>query len=690
MASTAHTSMPPTPPPAKETTGPIPKRALVLFAILYLLALGILTSLFLGILKVEADQRLAALQVREAGKAAVASHLLDQDFEVTASDLRVLANAPSTRRYLESGSPADRNAITAMFLNMAQAKPAYDQIRYLDTTGMEIVRVDSNAGKPAAVPDGKLQNKGGRYFFTDSLKLAAGEIYVSPLDLNIEHGQIERPFKPMLRFGTPVFDRAGHKKGVIIINVYGRGIIEHFLEAMGGQRHAMLINRDGDWLSSPDPSLAWGFMFGRPHAFADRYPAEWRRIVADEAGGFVTGAGLFTYATTYPLKASQRSSTGSPLASGGSSRDLEQREYFWKVVSFLPAAELPSASLSRHPHALASYIVGALLLAVLTGYIVLTVTSRRQWRRAVFENETRLREITSTLGEGVYVLDAQGLITYVNPEAERLLGWDRTALLGQHAHNLFHHHLADGTPLPESECAINRVVQSGQVYRNEDESFWRKDGSRMPVSVCSSPIIREDRIAGSVVAFTDITERKRQQDEIHRLAYYDPLTNLPNRRLLLERLHQSLIQARRYRRSLAVMFLDLDHFKEINDTLGHDIGDALLKAVAARLAGCIRGGDTVARQGGDEFVILLAEIAEPGDAAGVAEKLLRALRDPVPLAGHELRATVSIGISIYPVDGTDDAQELMRKADIAMYAAKQAGRNRYCFHGATPCGAAPD
>lgn len=681
--------MPPTPPPAKETTRTIPKRALALFAVLYILALGILTVLFLGILKVETGQRLAALQVQEAGKTVVASHLLDQDFEVTASDLRVLANAPFTKRYLESGSEADRNGVTELLLNMAQAKPAYDQIRYLDAAGMEIVRVDGNAGRPRVVPDAELQNKGGRYFFKDSFKLARGEVYVSPLDLNIEHGRIEIPYKPMLRFGTPVFDRAGHKKGVVIINVYGRSLIEHFLEAMGGQRHAMLINRDGDWLSSPDPRLAWGFMFGRPHAFAERYPAEWRRIAADETGSFVTRTGLFTYATTYPLKSSQRSSTGSPLAGGSSSRDLEQREYFWKVVSFLPAAELPSASLSEHPNALASYIVAALLLAVLTGYIVLTLTSRRQWRLAVFENETRLREITSTLGEGVYVLDAQGLITYVNPEAERLLGWPREALLGQHAHNLFHHHLADGSPQPESECAINRVIESGQVYRNEDESFWRKDGSRMPVSVCSSPIIRENRIAGSVVAFTDITERKRQQDEIHRLAYYDPLTNLPNRRLLLERLHQSLFQARRYHRSLAVMFLDLDHFKEINDTLGHDIGDALLKTVAARLAGCVRGGDTVARQGGDEFVILLAEIAEPDDAAGVAEKLLHALRDPVMLAGHALQATVSIGISIYPVDGTDDAQELMRKADIAMYTAKQAGRNRYCFHGAAPCDAMP-
>lgn len=676
--------MPPTPPLFQELTGSTLKSTVKLFAVLYGLVMLIVTALVVGILRIEANQQLDALKVQESGKVTVASHLIGQSFEMMSSDLMILVNAPFTKRYLASGSDADKQGITELFLNVAQENPAYDQLRYLDNSGMEIIRINRYADKVAAVPPIELQNKGGRYFFKDSIKLAQGEVYVSPLDLNIEHGRIEQPYKPMLRFGTPVFDLAGDKKGVVMVNVYGREILDHFQQAMGDQRHAMLINRDGDWLSSPDPSQAWGFMFDKPHAFATRYPDEWRRMNADQSGSFMSDAGLFTYATVYPLKSSQRSSTGSPLAHGSSQRALESEEYFWKAVSLVPTAELPSASLFRHPHALASYAVGALLLAVLVGLIAFTIVSRHRWRKVVFDNETRLREITATLGEGVYVLDAGGLITYVNPEAERLLGWSWQELLGQHAHNLFHHHTSEGTALPEDECAIKQVIESGRVYRNENETFWRKDGSSMPVSVSSSPIIREGRVEGSVVAFADITERKQQQDEIHKLAYYDILTSLPNRRLLLERLHQALAQARRYHRSLAVMFLDLDHFKEINDSLGHEAGDELLKSVANRLTGCVRSGDTVARQGGDEFVVLLAEVAQAADAANVAEKLLLALRNPILIAGHELEVTVSIGISIYPVDGTDDAQELMRKADVAMYAAKQAGRNRYCFHGATP------
>jgi diguanylate cyclase (GGDEF)-like protein/PAS domain S-box-containing protein len=200
---------------------------------------------------------------------------------------------------------------------------------------------------------------------------------------------------------------------------------------------------------------------------------------------------------------------------------------------------------------------------------------------------------------------------------------------------------------------------------------------------CAGKVAERDpggRAIRAIGTNLDNTERKAAEDRIHQLAYYDSLTGLPNRSLLMDRLNQALSQAKRFGRSLAVMFLDLDDFKKINDTLGHMAGDELLKLVAQRLVGCIRTGDTISRQGGDEFVVVLAEIAQPGDAARVAEKIVDAMTDTFEIAGKALSITVSIGISVYPINGTDDLQELMKKADIAMYAAKRAGRNRYEFH----------
>ncbi|MFT3849509.1 MAG: sensor domain-containing diguanylate cyclase [Propionivibrio sp.] len=173
------------------------------------------------------------------------------------------------------------------------------------------------------------------------------------------------------------------------------------------------------------------------------------------------------------------------------------------------------------------------------------------------------------------------------------------------------------------------------------------------------------------------------EEQVRQLAYYDPLTELPNRRLLLDRLQQALNHARRKRCSLAVMFTDLDRFKEINDTLGHDAGDKLLIQVAGRLTGCLRKGDTASRSGGDEFIVVLPEIGHPEDAALVAAKIVDALAEPVTLGGageQRVKVSISIGIAIYPIDGADDLRDLLQKADQAMYAAKAEGRNQFRFY----------
>jgi len=174
----------------------------------------------------------------------------------------------------------------------------------------------------------------------------------------------------------------------------------------------------------------------------------------------------------------------------------------------------------------------------------------------------------------------------------------------------------------------------------------------------------------------DISDRKRAEEQIEFHAYHDVLTNLPNRKLFTDRLTQSISRARRSGKSLAVMFVDLDHFKSINDTLGHEMGDELLLEMAKRLSANVREYDTVARLGGDEFTIILSELRQPEDAVNVAEKVRSAVEQPLSIAGTSIEVSASIGIALYPDDGTD-AESLLRNADSAMYRAKEAGRNTY-------------
>lgn len=303
------------------------------------------------------------------------------------------------------------------------------------------------------------------------------------------------------------------------------------------------------------------------------------------------------------------------------------------------------------------------------------ISQRRENEELLRESEERFRLISTVASDGIVTLGPAGEVIYWNPAAEKIFGYSAAEAVGQSFHEL----AAPARYRPDFQRGFAHFSVSGEgvlLGKPIEITGQRKNGEEFPVELSISALRMKDQwYAMGIVR--DIGERKRTEEQIRHLAYYDVLTDLPNRRLFLDRLNQGLVQAKRYQRCLAVLYLDLDGFKHINDTLGHDVGDALLVVVAERLRTCIRSGDTVSRQGGDEFAMVLVEISRAQDAALVAQKVLDSLMLPIVVAGSELHVTASIGIALYPVDGTDDAQALMKKADIAMYDAKAAGRNRY-------------
>jgi diguanylate cyclase (GGDEF)-like protein/PAS domain S-box-containing protein len=296
-------------------------------------------------------------------------------------------------------------------------------------------------------------------------------------------------------------------------------------------------------------------------------------------------------------------------------------------------------------------------------------------QQALIENEERLRIIADYTYDWEYWQGVRGELIYMSPSCERITGYTREEFIADPAllHNII---------LPEDRHLMAAHLQD---IGHEDEGtldfrIARKDGQiRWIAHGCRCVYWHGGRFMGRRASNRDITERKQAEEQVRQLAYYDMLTGLPNRRLLLDRLQLALTQARRHTRPMAVLFLDLDHFKNINDTHGHDVGDALLKQVADRLRTCVRDGDTVARQSGDEFVIVLTEIKRPEAAAQVAAKIIDAIRAPMHIGDRVLDIMASVGIAVYPADA-DDTTELMKKADQAMYAAKAAGRNNYRFY----------
>ncbi|MBO8137839.1 MAG: EAL domain-containing protein [Desulfotomaculum sp.] len=276
-----------------------------------------------------------------------------------------------------------------------------------------------------------------------------------------------------------------------------------------------------------------------------------------------------------------------------------------------------------------------------------------------------IADLLDSINEALCSLDRQWRLTYVNQQAERLFKKPRHELIGKK--------LCDVIPLGLS-FNINNELKEVLLEKKFIcfEKYYRPINKWYEIKIYSFS-------QGLAVFFNDISERKQSEEKIKHFAYHDPLTNIPNRVLLKNRLDNEINRARRSNNLLCVMFLDLDKFKIINDTLGHEMGDRMLVSVARRLAGCLREGDTVARLGGDEFIILLPEIENVSKVKNVVHRIINRLKKPFAFDGQEFYITSSIGVAIYPTDGTD-AETLIKNADKAMYYAKKRGRNSYQFY----------
>ena len=283
-----------------------------------------------------------------------------------------------------------------------------------------------------------------------------------------------------------------------------------------------------------------------------------------------------------------------------------------------------------------------------------------------------------SIGDAVLSTDLAGRVTYLNLVAETMTGWSGTEACGQPLATVFN--IVNAATRQAAPDPLLRAVQEDRtVELAGDCLLLRKDGHEYLIEDSAAPIrAKNGQVVGAVIVFRDVGGLRASARDLAHLAHHDALTDLPNRLLFGARMATAIVLAHRHARQAALLYLDLDGFKDINDSQGHALGDQLLQSVTRRLVQGVRASDTVCRHGGDEFVILLSEIDDPSDAASSAGNLLRALAEPYVIEGHAFKLTASIGISLYPKDGRDGVT-LLRNADSAMYQAKGHGRNQYQF-----------
>ncbi len=310
----------------------------------------------------------------------------------------------------------------------------------------------------------------------------------------------------------------------------------------------------------------------------------------------------------------------------------------------------------------ADYISKPINWAVLHQRITRLLKARRN-EISLGQSEAFALSIVNHAVEGIMTVDSGGIIKFINPAAESIFGYNQSELLGSNICNLI-----SGLKFPN--------IYYENIYDGNCEfSGYKNTGDAIPLELTISKFNSSDSSLYTVI-FRDITERKNYEDMIKYKAFYDSLTDLPNRLLLKDRLTLEISHAKHTSQKLAVMYLDLDRFKLINDTLGHNMGDKVLKQISSRLKSCVRPDDTVARIGGDEFVILLPGITQEEKIGNIAHRVLNSIREPIVINEHELYLTISIGITVFPNDGENE-ETLLTNADVAMYRAKEKGKNNF-------------
>jgi diguanylate cyclase (GGDEF)-like protein/PAS domain S-box-containing protein len=304
------------------------------------------------------------------------------------------------------------------------------------------------------------------------------------------------------------------------------------------------------------------------------------------------------------------------------------------------------------------------------------ITERKRLEEFLKQSEERYRTIIENIEDGYCETDLVGNFTFFNDSMRRIMGYEAEEMMGMN-----YRQYSDTENAHKAYLVFNDIHRTGIAVERFECEITRKDGARRTVEMSASLIRNaEGRPVGFRGVVRDTTDRKVAEEAIREMAYHDPLTGLPNRQLFTDRLEMALARADREGTKFAVLMMDLDRFKEINDSLGHTAGDDLLVAAGARLKGLFRRLDTVSRFGGDEFVILLHEVRGDEETLLICQKVVEALREPFHCGEHVMEISTSVGAAMYPAHGTD-MHTLLRNADVAMYKAKRAGRNRCVFFG---------
>lgn len=436
-----------------------------------------------------------------------------QEFEFITSDLKLLSENIFLKNYIESEKQVNLDELSTLFLSLSENKRIYDKIRYIDNSGIEVIRVNFNNGQPEVVNKDNLQYKGDRYYFQDIINLNSGEIYVSPMDLNAEFGVIEQPIKPVIRLGTPIFDNNNEKKGIVIINYLGEEIIEYFHEENTfTQEIIMLLNSKGYWLHSNIIENEWAFMYENKEniTFGNFYNEEWKIISNKNSGVINNENGIFVFSTITPLTESMKSSTGAINPIEQSQELIEFDNYKWIIIS-----QIPQNSIIDSQTGLLFSLLFLDTILVLFGSIFIlsysySISKRKRAEETEMISREKFRSLVKSANDAIITINQEGKIISWNNGATNIFGYKKNSVINKSLTLII--------PKKYREAHTNslqRVIsteKSRLIGKSIELIGLKKEGEEFPIELSLSSFKSGDQIFFTGI-IRDISERKNIEKE---------------------------------------------------------------------------------------------------------------------------------------------------------------------------------
>lgn len=492
--------------PTPHTDTPAQESLLYLYlqTLLPLLGLLLFTATIHLYATYESDR--SSLENKEQLNIALAKRTILADIDSVLSDVLFLADEIKNESSYFNNNALWHHRVSEKFQALAHRRALYDQIRLIDPSGIELIRVNYYDGDPQPVPPKELQDKSQRYYFREALKLSEGEVYLSPLDLNVEGDQIETPIKPMMRVAAPVFNKSGQKVGVVLLNYFGQHLIENFRQAASNiADHSHLLTEDGFWLSSPNPSNDWGFMLDHRKNLRDLIANEWQIISESDSGQFYSRTGLFTYESVRP----------SGAINTPNSRDQHIQtsdNYRWYILSLLPASQL-NLGIGNFVKQQFPLYLSLILLMVAGSYYFAKYRRHHHIIAAQSEYERRFRHTLENIQLAAVTINPYGNVTFCNDYLLNLIGWKLDELIGQ---NWFEKLSPDGLTDKSRTILLESTIPHDHL--SLESTIVTRTGEKLLISWNITLSYSETGHLKSITSIgEDITRQRLYQNEILKL-----------------------------------------------------------------------------------------------------------------------------------------------------------------------------